>query len=421
MKKLKHSKFKFAPFSRKQKQVITWWRDGSPYSGHDGIIAEGSIRSGKTIAFIIGFVLWSTKCFTDENFIISGKSIGTLKRNIISPMLKILRALGIDFQYNRSENFLEFGGNTYYLFGGNNEASQDTLQGITAAGWLGDEVALQPQSFIEQAIGRCSVDGSRYWLNCNPESPRHYVKLEIIDQAKEKLFFHLHFTLDDNLALGEKIKERYRRMFSGLWFKRFILGLWVAAEGSIYDMFDESLHVVDSLPAGVDLVQYWVACDYGTTNPTVFLLIGLGSDGRYYVVDEYRYDSTEHSGRKKTPAQYADDLYAFIEKSGIHITTVFVDPAAAEFIQTIKGRVPVKGAKNEVVNGLLRVGSLFSSNRLIIFSRCKGLITELYSYVWDPKATERGEDAPLKINDHGPDALRYYCNEVAGKSVITSW
>jgi PBSX family phage terminase large subunit len=323
----KQSKFKFQPFSRHQKKVLTWWREGSPYKDYDGIIADGAIRSGKTIAFILGFVLWSTSTFTGQNFIISGKSIGTLKRNIVGPILLILRALGIQYAYNRSENFLAFSGNTYYLFGANNEASQDTLQGITAAGWLADEVALQPQSFIEQAFGRCSVESSKYWLNCNPENPRHYIKTEVIDKAKEKRFLHVHFALDDNLTLSEKIKNRYRRMFSGVWYKRFILGLWVAAEGAIYDMFDDSVHVVDKVP---DIVRYWIAIDYGTTNPTTFLLIGQGADKRLYVCAEWRWDSTKQ-GSQKTDAQYSEELKRFVKKTGClsRLQFIFIDPSAA--------------------------------------------------------------------------------------------
>ena len=172
------------------------------------------------------------------------------------------------------QNFLEFGGNTYYLFGANNEASQDVLQGITAAGWLADEVALQPQSFIEQAFGRCSVEGSKYWLNCNPENPQHFVKVDLIDQAKTKHLLHIHFDLDDNLTLSPRIKERYKRMFSGVWFKRYILGLWVAAEGAIYDLLDEAVNVIPDakLPK---MLKHWVGCDYGTGSVTKFWLLGL--------------------------------------------------------------------------------------------------------------------------------------------------
>lgn len=407
------TKFRFGTFSIKQRQAVEWWMQGSPFADYDGIIADGSIRSGKTIAFILGFVLWSVKNFSGENFILSGKSIGALKRNVVHPMLSILAALRIKCTYNRSENYLEFGGNTYYLFGANNEASQDTLQGITAAGWLGDEVALQPQSFIEQAIGRCSVEGSKIWLNCNPESPNHYVYTDLVKQAKKKHLFHIHFTLDDNLTLSERIKERYRRMFSGVWFNRFILGEWCVAQGAIYDMFDEDVHVIDKLPDGLKIVQYWIACDYGTSNPTVFLLCGLGSDGNYYVLDEWRWDSRKQR-RQKTDSEYAVDLKDFIKKHKIYPQSILIDPSAASFIAECRSIhiAEIRPADNVVLDGIRRVGALLSAKKLFFLSVCSGLIDEALGYVWDSKAQERGEDAPVKQRDHGLDALRYFGNHI---------
>lgn len=191
--------FKFQPFSTKQKKLLTWWTSFSPYRDHDMIICDGSVRSGKTVAMIDGFVTWSLATFKSEDFILAGRSMGALKRNVLKPMFQILLAKGIPFNYNRSENYVEIGTNTYYCFGANNEASQDVLQGLTAAGAYADEGALFPQNFIEQMIARCSVEGSKIWINCNPESPYHFLKTDYIDKAKEKLILHLHFTLDDNL------------------------------------------------------------------------------------------------------------------------------------------------------------------------------------------------------------------------------
>src|SRR5690625_4414296 len=274
--------FRFQPFSRKQKQVLTWWLEPSPYRDHDMIIADGSIRSGKTIAMIDGFITWSMATFEGESFILAGRSMGALKRNVLRPMFQILTAKGIEYRYHRSEHYIQIGSNTYYCFGANNEASQDVLQGLTAAGAYADEVALFPRSFVDQMIGRCSVDDSKVWMNCNPENPFHYIKEEYIDKAKEKRVLHLHFTLDDNLSLSEKVKERYKRMFSGVFFQRYILGMWVRAEGIIFDMFNEDKHTVSKLPK---MRQRWVTVDYGTTNPTVFLLLGLGADYNVYVID----------------------------------------------------------------------------------------------------------------------------------------
>ncbi|MCE5322130.1 PBSX family phage terminase large subunit [bacterium] len=408
--------FKFQPMSRKQKKVLSWWRSGSPYAGYDGIIADGSIRSGKTIVFILSFILWSTHEFASGgyNFIISGRTIGALKRNVVSPMLRILKALRIAYEYNRSENYLIFGNNTYYLFGADNEASQDVVQGLTAAGWLADEIALHHPEFITQALGRLlSIPNSLFWWNCNPESPYHIVNTEYILKACEKYILHLHFTLDDNLTLSQKAKERAKRMFFGVFYKRYILGLWVAAEGAIYDMFDEAVHVVDKLP---EMVRYWVTCDYGTTNPTVFLLIGQGTDNRFYVVDEWRWDSVKEH-RQMTDGQYSDALHKFIisHSALAKLQWIFIDPSAASFrLQVYNDHKDLRArlipANNSVLDGIRRVSTLLSTPLLFMHRRCKGLDEELSGYVWDPKAQERGEDAPVKQNDHAPDALRYWAN-----------
>lgn len=266
--KKKTKAFEFKPFSQKQKKLLYWWEKGSPYKDYDIVIADGAIRSGKTIAMICSFLRWSMKNFQGESFILAGKSIGALKRNVLKPMFQILEAWGIKYEYNRSEHFIVIGTNTYYCFGANNEASQDVLQGLTAAGAMADEVALFPQSFVDQMIGRCSVDSAKIFMNCNPRGPYHYVKVELIDKAREKKIYYLHFTMDDNLSLPEKVKERFRRMFSGVFFKRYILGLWVMAEGIIYDMFDEDKHKVPTIERAY--TEYYLSCDYGTQNPTVF-------------------------------------------------------------------------------------------------------------------------------------------------------
>lgn len=406
--------FKFQPFSTKQKKVLTWWMDPSPYKDYDMIICDGSIRAGKTVAMIDGFITWSLATFSNESFILAGRSMGALKRNVLKPMFQILAAKGIAYRYNRSEHYIEIGSNTYYCFGANNEASQDVLQGLTAAGAYADEAALFPESFVEQMIGRCSVEGSKIWMNCNPEGPFHYIKTEYIDKAKKKKVLHLHFTLDDNLSLSPKIKERYKRMFSGLWFKRFILGLWVLAEGVIYDMFDESIHVIDQLPIQFD--AYYLGVDYGTGNPTVFLLIGQRGKN-LYVIDEYYWDSSK-TGRQKTDIEYSRDLKEFIK--GRYPRAICIDPSAASFILQLRkdGVVGLRNADNSVINGIRTVASFFGEQRLFIYGkRCPNLLKELTNYVWDPKARKKGEDKPVKANDHCVDALRYTLHTIFSRTV----
>jgi PBSX family phage terminase large subunit len=423
--KRKAKSFRFRPFSIKQRRLLNWWRDGSPYKGYDIVIADGAIRSGKTIAMICSFLQWTFDAFPKgEDFIIAGKSIGALKRNVLKPMFQILSAWGIPYEYNRSENFIVIGRNTYYCFGANNESSQDVLQGLTAAGALADEVALFPQSFVDQMIGRCSVDGSKIFMNCNPRGPYHFMKLEFIDKADEKRIYHLHFTIDDNLSLSEKVKERFRRMFSGVFFKRYILGLWVMAEGIIYDMFDEAVHKVPTVERNYS--EYYVAVDYGTQNPTTFGLWGKHGKS-WYKVKEYYYSGRDE-GKQKTDEDYYKDLEKFIgdlyDKDRNHdpydyysepkLKAVIVDPSAASFIALIKqkGKFPVMNANNEVLDGIRNVATALKTRMIFFNDCCTNTFREFYSYVWDPKAQERGEDKPTKENDHCLDADRYFVHTV---------
>lgn len=411
--------FKFQPFSTKQKKVLTWWMDPSPYKDYDMIICDGSIRAGKTVAMIDGFLTWSMATFENESFILAGRSMGAIKRNVLKPMFQILNAKGIDYHYHRSEHYIEIGTNTYYCFGANNEASQDVLQGLTAAGAYADEAALFPESFIEQMIGRCSVEGSKIWMNCNPEGPFHYIKTEYIDKAKEKKVLHLHFDLDDNLSLSPKIKERYKRMFTGLWYKRMILGLWVMAEGVVYDMFNDVIHAVDKNKIPDKFESYYLGVDYGTGNPTVFLLIGQ-SGKNLYVIDEYYWDSSK-KGRQKTDAEYSRDLQDFIK--GRYPKAICIDPSAASFILQLRhdGVKGIRKADNSVLDGIRTVASFLGEQRIFIYgAKCKNLLSEIVSYVWDPKAQKTGEDKPVKANDHALDALRYVIHTMFSRSLVLS-
>lgn len=402
--------FKFKPFSKRQKQVLTWWTDNSPYKDYDMVIADGAIRSGKTIAEIISFITWSLHTFESEAFILAGKSMGALKRNVLKPMFQILAAKGIKYHYNRSEHYIVIGANIYYCFGANNEASQDVLQGLTAAGAYADEIALFPQSFVEQMIGRCSVDGARIFANCNPMGPYHWFKLEYIDKAKEKRILYLHFTIEDNLTLSESVKERFRRMFTGVFFKRYILGLWAMAEGIIYDMFDEDVHVTECPKIHR---EYGVAVDYATATVMTFGLYGITGD-KVYLLREYYHDA-QKTGRQKTDGEFAKDFEEFVK--GVLLRSIYIDPSAASFKAELrkKGFGQVRDANNDVINGIRLVGSFLSAGRFFIDRSCKETIKEFFSYVWDEKAQERGEDKPVKKFDHCMDRNRYMIYTRFGK------
>lgn len=420
--KSKRQIFHFKPFSLKQRKVLNWWCDTSPVKDKDGIIADGAIRSGKTVCMSLSFVFWAMANYSDQNFAMCGKTIGSFRRNVLMILKLMLRSRGFQVADHRADNLVEISRNGvtnhFYIFGGKDESSQDLIQGITLAGVFFDEVALMPESFVNQATGRCSVDGSKYWFNCNPDGPYHWFKLNWLDKAREKNLLVLHFTMDDNLSLSERIKERYRNMYTGVFFKRYILGLWAMAEGIIYDMFSEDRHVKTILEYARQLIDggRYVSIDYGTQNATAFLLWNKGRDGKWYCIREYYYSGRD-KGIQKTDAEYAEDLKKFLD--GTPVKAVIVDPSAASFIAELnKHGFTVIQADNAVEDGIRLVATLLNTERIAFSQSCKNTIMEFASYIWDPKAAERGEDKPIKQHDHAMDAVRYFCYTILNNKTV---
>lgn len=414
---IKVSVFKFKKFSRKQKQILTWWTKKSAVRNKDGIIADGAIRSGKTVSMSLSYVMWAMSTFVNQNFGMAGKTIGSFRRNVLFWLKLMLFARGYRFKDHRADNLLEVTRgnvtNYFYIFGGKDERSQDLIQGITLAGMFFDEVALMPESFVNQATGRLSVDGSKMWFNCNPDGPYHWFKTNWIDKQNEKNLVYLHFTMDDNLSLSEQIKARYRSMYSGVFYQRYILGLWTVAEGIIYDMFDQAKHCYDAM---VDFIfgQTYISIDYGTQNATVFLLWQKGKDGIWYCVKEYYYSGRDNA-KQKTDKEFADDLVEFTKD--IRIKEVIVDPSAASFIAELEERkFRIRKAKNDVLDGIRLVGTMLNGEKIKIHVDCVNTLKEFSSYTWDKKAADRGEDKPVKTNDHAMDALRYFVFTILNKS-----
>ncbi|EKQ56280.1 MULTISPECIES: PBSX family phage terminase large subunit [unclassified Clostridium] len=417
MSKIVKAIFKFKPFSLKQRKVLNWWTNTSPVKDKDGIIADGAIRSGKTVSMALSFVMWAMENFDGYNFAMCGKTVGSFRRNVWFVLKLMLLSRGYRFVDHKTDNYVEITRNGklnyFYIFGGRDESSQDLIQGITLAGIFFDEVALMPESFVNQGTGRCSVEGSKYWFNCNPDGPQHWFKTNWIDKAKEKTIIYLHFTMDDNLSLSEKIKKRYRNMYTGVFFKRYILGLWVMASGAIFDMWNEENEInEEDLPEGLKYIaRRYIAIDYGTTNPMVFLDIYDDGDTAW-VIREYYYDSKEKQAQK-TDKQYADDLQEFIE-DGIPPTAVILDPSAASFKAELRARgIRVKDADNEVSDGIRMTSTMIFKRKIkMVKNKCKRTIRDITSYIWDAKAAERGEEKPVKIADHGADATRYFVKTI---------
>lgn len=409
--------FRFKPFSRKQTQILSWWVDESPVKDFDGIIADGAIRSGKTVSMSLSFVMWAMNKFNGENFAMCGKTVGSFRRNVWNVLKTMLPSRGYQYIDHKTDNYIEIirGNivNYFYIFGGKDEASQDLIQGITLAGIFFDEVALMPESFVNQGTGRCSVEGSKYWFNCNPDGPMHWFNQNWILKAKEKKILYLHFTMDDNLSLSERIKERYRSMYIGVFFKRYIQGLWAMAEGAIFDMWSEINEISESdLPKGLkNSSRRYIAIDYGTTNATVFL--DIYDDGDIaWVVREYYYDSKVKMAQK-TDEQYADDLVHFI-KEGPPPVAIILDPSAASFKAEMRHRgYRIKEADNEVLDGIRMTSTFIGKGKIrMVKDKCKRTIGDILSYVWDAKAAQHGDERPVKENDHGADATRYFVKTV---------
>ena len=397
----------YQSFSKRQNLTLTWW-NRPKFKDYDGIICDGSIRSGKTVSMTDGFVLWSMSNFNGQNFAICGKTIESLRRNVITLMPQWLEGI-FSITDRRSEYKLIIrSGNTvnyYYLFGGKDESSYTLVQGITLAGVLFDEVALMPRSFVEQAMARCSVDGSKFWFNCNPENPGHWFYVEWIKKAEERNILYLHFTMNDNLSLSDKIRQRYEGMYSGVFYRRYILGLWVKAEGLVYPMFNRAAHIVKNIPVYSPRHRYYVSIDYGTVNPFAAGLYDYNPvEQKAVMVKELYYKGG--SNNRVDNEEYYKMLSDLI--GDYPIEYIIIDPSASSMIETIQkyGQWIVMKADNDVINGIQDVTKFLNAGVLYFHKGCKNTFDEFESYSW---VEDSVEVAVIKENDHSMDQLRFFC------------
>ena len=416
------AKFNFKPFSAQQRRLIHWWRPMVKASGNDFIIADGAIRSGKTIAMIIGYLTWSQEMFSGESFILAGKTMGALKKNVIRPMLQMLEAWGWPYTYIRSgtDTRIEIGSNTYYLYGANTEASQDALQGLTAAGAYADEAALFPRNFIDQMIGRCSVPGAKIWMSCNPENPHHYLKEEFIDKAEEKHVHHLHFMMDDNLTMSPKVKKRYQRAWphGSVFYKRFILGLWVAADGLIYQQFADNVEdylITSSWLLEQDgeghlkheIMYAVIGVDFGGTKSAhSFTLTGFTKGYRQVVVlDEW------YCKERINPQQLQAAFVDFVRRAQIRwkVYEAYCDSAEQTLMSGLEMAciqehiaIDVRNALKGPINDRIAFyNSLIAQNRWKVMKHCKHIIEAFEQAVYDdekPNQDVRLDDGLMNVD-----------------------
>lgn len=400
--------FEWKKFSQKQMQIWRWWWPDSPYRNCDGIIADGAIRSGKTIVMAPSFVQWAMMNYSGQCFAICGKTIGALRRNVITTLKEQLIRNGMSVVDLRSENTLTVTlgrkSNTFYLFGGKDESSADLIQGVTLAGIYFDEVALMPRSFVEKAEGRCSVEGARFWYTCNPEGPSHWFKHEYINVAAEKRLFYAHFVMDDNLTLSRKTKERYKRQFTGVFYQRAILGLWVAAEGRIYTQFSDDLiisekdwrskddydHYISQLHRNIAVVTLGI--DFGGNKSYhAFNLTGFTKGFRQLItLKDRRIQGDTPDALEKAFVQFV--LECQQEYPQLH--TVYCDSAEQVLIRGLKkaardAKLAVQinnASKCEIIDRIRFYCMMQGSGRYFILAGCKETIKAFNEAVWDPDA-----------------------------------
>lgn len=395
---------KYKPFSRKQLEALTWWHPDSPHHRLDAIICDGAVRSGKTLCLSLSFVAWGMASFSGADLAFCGKTVTSLSRNLLVPLLPLLGEAGYACRYLPSKGRLEvsFRGRTnrFHLFGGRDEGSAALIQGITLSGVLLDEVALMPRSFVEQALARCSVAGSRFWFSCNPEHPLHWFYQEWILRAKDRGALYLHFTMEDNPSLSPAIRRRYESLYAGVFYQRFVLGVWTAPSGLVYPMFNPREHLARPLSPPEEWV---VSCDYGTVNPCSMGLWGRVGTA-WYRVAEYYHDA-RRTGEMRTDQEY----YAALEQlaGDRPVREVVVDPSAASFLECIRrqGRYRAIPAHNQVADGIRLVSDALRGGRIFFSPDCRDTIREMGLYRWKEQAAQ---DTPVKEHDHAMDDIRYF-------------
>ncbi len=395
----------YKPFSKKQLQSLFWWVEGSGLAHYDAVICDGAVRSGKTFSLSLSFVMWGMLSFHNASLGLCGKTIGALRRNVIVPLLPCLKELGFSVEDNLSRNrlIIRYHGreNYFYLFSGKDEGSAALVQGITLSGVLFDEVALMPRSFVEQALARCSVQGSRFFFNCNPEYPSHWFYREWICRRDEKNALYIHFSMKDNPSLSAKMLMRYEKLYSGAFYKRFVEGEWVSVSGAVYPFMDDSSMFVPAPKDGFE--EYCVSCDYGTMNPTSLGLWGRCGEIWYRIAEDY-YDA-RREGKSRTDEEHYTSLENLI--GGRDVTAVIVDPSAASFIEVIErhGKYAVTRADNNVLDGIRKTYQALMRKEIVICDNCTDAIREFSLYRWDEN---KPSDTVIKRDDHAMDDIRYF-------------
>lgn len=385
-------------------------------------ILHGSVRSSKTINCTVRWLTYF-KNGPEGNLAMLGKTMATLKRNVLNDLLDIVG----DENYkwiDRQQGELQILGRRVYCFGANNEDAESKIRGATFAGAYCDEVTLYPQNVFNQLMARMSVKGAQCFCNTNPDSPFHWFYTDYImntDITDKKVW---QFLMDDNLSLDPDYVQSLKEMYTGVWYDRMILGKWVAAQGRIYDMFDPTHHMIDTteflkkLDIHPRAIKYFVACDYGTATVMTWGLYAKFPSGLVLKLKEFYYDAVKMNVQK-TDGEFAMLFQQWLGR--VRPSTVYVDPSAASWkLELMQRGFNVQNANNDVINGIRYVSSQLTSGKYYMDISCKNTNEEYQSYVWDEKAQMMGKDKPLKTHDHTCDCDRYalYTESLTGLSGV---
>lgn len=374
-------------------------------------IADGSVRSGKSVAQNWRWLDHIAHMPRNGLYLMTGTTQDTVVRNVLAPMQEVFGPARVQWNLG-TDAHATIMGRRCPIIGANNVRSEYTIRGMTLHGWYADEVTLHPESVFDMARTRLSAPGAKAFVSCNPDSPYHWLmRNHMSDEALATgIVKRFRFKLDDNPSLNAEYVDMLRRSFTGLFRRRMIDGEWVLAEGVIYDMFDPAVHV-KSEPG--PFPRFIVSCDYGTANPCVFgLWVPIGY--RWHMFGEYVWDSRT-AGKQKTDEEYVEAMTAWLTKQAARLNTgqiipacVFVDPSAASFIEALRrGGYTVRAARNDVLPGIRAMSTALSEGRMTFDPSCTWTLDEFGSYIWDAVASKRGEDKPLKTNDHSMDQCRY--------------
>lgn len=383
-------------------------------------ILHGSVRSGKTTNTLLN----APRRFRNApkgDIIITGKTERTAYRNVVKPLQEMFGQRRVKYLKGTAEGKL--GSRSFYVIGGNDEAAEGKLRGLTVAYWLADELTLNPQSFVAQGLARMSPEGACADWTMNPGPPKHFVKTDYIDREAELDARAWHFLLEHNPNLPSSYIENLKKEYGGpgtLFYQRFIEGRWVLAEGTVHDYFNEQLHVVDTVPLKADF--YTIAVDYGTSSVTTFGLFGhmnrpLPNGLRVWLEREYYHDSRLPRERQKTLAEHAADFKTFV--GSVVPRFIIVDPSASAFkLELVRNNFrQVRNANNDVLSGIRTHQKMMQAGEFKVHRSCENAIAEYAMYVWDEKAQAMGQDKPLKANDHAQDCQRYCLYTIYGRSI----